>query len=522
MAPDSEPFGYADFLCDVNVEFGPGGKLSNSISNRQNFKLKHLPYLIPLQQQQYQKIPQNQSDSPRHQINGSNEQNIDNIELDSDHASSSSNTTTDFTYNDTKNNNHYNGSSKKNHGRVIDVTEESYAFLGSSDFVPTNHLKNRRVVIELISAKLSQASSYNVPLNGDLNSNRDSNPPLERLDECSLSSQQQLNNRSFNDCQINMSRSSSFSSRNSITSGSIPRNSTAQLNTSASFTNSSLSQNPNSLVVGNKRYVNYTLLIKTVPGLDKHPTVIERRFSDFSTLYHAIRNQQSLAKLIDNKHLTFPKKVLVGNYSFPNIAERGIEFSRLLNVCMNEPQLQWSAPFTSFLVDKELREAHKIVICGDPDDVLAPVEIAYGIQLKIYLPFIRERESAPLCKRLLVTIAMLIFTYYRAGNYVELNKTVILFRDLVEWPELVKIIKGGRYYSILSACINFLGDIEQQQQQQQNCTLKPELTNWLNQNKSLLTNGSDKKTAVRRDLITLFRDRNFCSFQDGALSLQES
>lgn len=333
----------------------------------------------------------------------------------------------------------------KNGPQVInDVTQESCAFLGVSDYVPKDYLSRQFVVLELISAKLSACTISQTP--------------------------------------------TTVNNINNISSSSL---------------------------ISSKRYVNYTLLIKTVPKLDKNPTVIERRFSDFSTLYQSIKSIQSISPLIGN-NFNFPKKVIVGNFSFPNIAERSKEFARLLKLCMDYDELLCSAPFVSFLLDKELKEAHIIITTADPEDVLTLIETAYRIETKIYMPKIDKIKSLPLIKRLVVTFAMLIFTRYRCGNYAQIGSLIDPFNNVLISPSLVLLLNNGRYKSIIRSCLNFLIEVDQD-----NSILDSNQRDIIHNHISddqLATENSNAKI----DLSSFLHDRNLCSFQDRGISLHES
>lgn len=484
-----EPLSYDDFLSDVNIEYG-----NQNYSIKQTFKLKQLPYLFinqdnNQQQQQQQELPK----------------------------------------------------------LILDVTQTSCAFLGNSDYVEKNYFKNRRVILEIISAKLST------------------------------------------------------------------------------------------------NFVNYTLLIKTIPGLDKNPTVIERRFSDFSMLYYGLKSYDKYLKFIDGC-VCFPKKVVLGNFSLANIAERSIEFSRLLNLCMKNVELLWSAPFISFLLDKELKEAHMNSLSGDPDDVQSLLETVYHIGFKVYMNFYLQtssisassRESSfslsanegsnspvsqtsinvdtnqlktdddtsssnsnqltmsvsfstptpsnlasstqiqlpscpddnnqdvkyPYCpekicptafnKRILITFSLLFFTYHRGENYDQLRKTFQVFSQLISSDRFINYLKSDKYYSILKACISFLLEIngdnfifdESQKfwltQKQthfesirsdprcllnssiilRNDPLIPSTSQGNSTNSSVQSSdGHISPTRTGRDLVYLISDRNFSSFQDGKFTL---
>lgn len=478
---DDEPLGYQHFLYDVNIEYSPGGSQSYSTGNKHCFKMKCLPYMV-----QRNDI---QRDIRKNSVTSSNSSICDNLTIQDDDSILSSDP------------------------KYIDVTKATCAFLGNSDYVPNDKLGRRRVVLEIISAKLSQPTIFNVPLSTSSSSlTTVPEQPILRLNRAVTT-------------PIRHSGSS-------ITNGRDSNGSSQSLSS------------PSAPPVSSKRYVNYTILIKTAPGLDNHPAVIERRFSDFSQLYQGLKSNESYAKIVD-RYITFPKKVYMGNFSLTNIAERSIEFSRLLSLCISNINLLWSNSFISFLLDKELKEAHKLSLCGDPDDVQALIETAYFIERKLFLirgksspasrasstsletsniaangncsslpiskpvnfdassiaetisveggnfsqpnrstdnlgpslnsspsqsiwdtsedlerfPRVKTTNLVSLDQRILVTFCMLFLTYYRGENYRELKVAVQEFNQLISNQDFVDSLVSSRHYVTLRACLLFLMNV---------------------------------------------------------------
>lgn len=480
-----EPLGYHDFLYDVNIEYSPGGTSSSPLGNRYCFKMKRLPYMVELN---------NGGLSHNSSIGGSSSDIncCDKGEMNGDHPLG--NQTLDLT--------------NLTDAMQIDVTRETCAFLGNSDFVPTLKNTARRVILELVSAKLSQSSGYNIPPNSSLSS------------LTSLADKQQ----GGLDTTPNSRNNYSSVAASNHDSNSIDRFKIVPPQPPASPSSS-------------RKFVNYTILIKTVPGLDKHPGVIDRRFSDFLNLYQGLKSDKVYADIID-KHVIFPKKVYMGNFTLEKIAERSIEFTRLLNVCMENPSLVWSVPFVSFLIDRELKEAHRLSLLGDPDDVQALIENAYYIEKKLYfrkdlrsrssssscsldllssnsptLPngrlsevsnqsaltstisftatndpdqFVQQMSSeggsnelittnldrdsgnsnravygskenlTPINQRILVTFCMLFVTYCRSQNYHGLRQAICEFGQLISSQEYVDSLINTRHYYSLRVCFLFL------------------------------------------------------------------
>lgn len=236
---------------------------------------------------------------------------------------------------------------------MVDVTNETCAFIDSNDTRPKVMVETDKIVVlELIAAKLSDFKNNVVP-----NSQYLSSPTR-------LSPQHKLHNHNNTNNQLlsnGLATPKAPTSPSSITS---------------------------------KRYVSYTILVKRIPGLDSHPAVIERRFSDFLILYQSLKNSPTHADYLRGT-ISFPKKILVGNFNVVNIAERSVEFARLITLCIRTRDLTWSPAFVSFLLDKELRESHRMVICENLDEAQAAIENVYYILEKVYLKIIKCPSNSP-------------------------------------------------------------------------------------------------------------------------------
>lgn len=530
----NSPLGYQYFLYDVNVEYNPGGNLNDLLTNKQSFKMKCLPYMV------------------ERDIRGANSYLSD--------CSSDNSVEEQF----------------------IDVTKESCAFLSNSEYVPNLRAARRRVVIELISAKLSQTKTYNLVVNGSY-ANKVDNLPYGSVISTNSDDNTSLSDNP-SDRHLNHSRTSDASQ-----SSSPP--------------------------VSSRRFVNYTILIKTAPGLDTRPAVIERRFSDFLQLYQGLKSSPSLAKLVDGC-VSFPKKVLVGNFSLINIAERSIEFSRLLSLCILRKELLWSTSFVAFLLDKEIKEAQQLALYGDPDDCQALIESAYFIEQKLYINRIEKTDSvcsssdgspgsqdsftgrySPILQngrpvlvqspssetisgesntsnannrtprseranpspdqsvcdtnennhsnrivqekvintsinqRILVTFCILFIVYCRGSCFKELKRVVEEFSQLISSQNYVDSLINTRQYNTLRACLLFLMNLNNEDviDESRRILLKRvledvdglEATVTAAQISPQTTGGAIRRLSrassnsrITKDLASLIRDKNFCSFQE--------
>lgn len=528
----NSPLGYQYFLHDINFEYNPGGNHSTILTNKQSFKMKCLPYMVERDMQ------------------------------------GSGSFLSDFCSNELVDE------------RLVDVTKESCAFLGNSEYVPDLKSNRRRVVIELISAKLSQTKTYNVAINGS------QTKKPEHISYGSVISSNSDDNTSQSDIPVERP---------------------------ADYSRVSTTSQPSTPPVSSRRFVNYTILIKTTPGLDTRPAVIERRFSDFLHLYQGLKSDPIRGRIVDGC-VTFPKKVLVGNFSLINIAERSIEFSRLLSLCVLRKELLWSTSFVAFLLDKELKEAQQLALYGDPDDCQALIESAYYIEQKLYINRLEKAESAcdssdspgsqgsftgryspilesgrrvlvqspssetisdesnnsnavrtpksehtnpspnhsficdtnennstrdiqekviytSINQRILVTFCILFVVYCRGFCFRELKRAVDEFSQLISSQGYVDSLINTRQYNTLRACLLFLMNLNNVEiiDDNRRILLKRVLENvdgleatvtdgrnvspqTTNTNRGLSRNGSNSR--MTKDLTSLIRDRNFCSFQD--------
>lgn len=532
---ESEPLGYQHFLYDVNIEYSPGGTRSSCTDNKHCFKMKYLPYMV-LRNRLGFEAPTNIT---RSDDLDDDDTNNDIVDSECRFANNTSNDVFD--------------------PKLVNVTKTTCAFLGKSEFVPTNRYKHRRVILELISAKLSQQTTHGIPTNSSYTN--------------------------LIDVAENPAQNGHISNRD----------------------NGNLTP-----ISSSKKFVNYTLLIKTAPGLDNHPAVIERRFSDFLTLYQGLKSDMQYANIVD-RYVTFPKKVYMGNFSVAKIAERSIEFTRLLSICMSRINLLWSLPFVSFLIDKELKEAHRLSLFGDPDDVQALVETVYHIEKKLYLPglkaycsrddttnsssnslistsfnnngqysptnttrilpngmnqslsnetisadsnvsnqtssFMGEADPSPdqsvsceqtsqlvisqnekancslINQRILATFCMLFIVYFRNNSHQEMRLAVREFNQLISSQDYIDSLINTRHYMSLRACLLFLMNLNQDNviSESTRLWLKRKLEDVDGVHAELedrSINGTTRgetttniNRVTQRDLTSLLKDRNFCDFQ---------
>lgn len=131
---------------------------------------------------------------------------------------------------------------------------------------------------------------------------------------------------------------------------------------------------------GRKKYVCYTVLAKKSHGLERHPGVLERRYSDFLALIAGLQRRYPTCSLRD---FPFPRKALLGNFTAEVITERSLAFRKLLSQIYASPELRVSPEFSEFTWGREVRRAHRLMTAGQFEDAAVLLENAYSVQDKI-------------------------------------------------------------------------------------------------------------------------------------------
>ncbi|KAH1024352.1 sorting nexin-20 [Dendroctonus ponderosae] len=107
-----------------------------------------------------------------------------------------------------------------------------------------------------------------------------------------------------------------------------------------------------------KKYVIYTLQVRFISGNDDlTPSVIERRYTQFETLYTLLRKEFPTMF----QDIAFPKKVLTGNFDNELITARSTAFEGILKRISQETKLRTSRAMQLFLQEPELSEAKQLL-----------------------------------------------------------------------------------------------------------------------------------------------------------------
>lgn len=131
-----------------------------------------------------------------------------------------------------------------------------------------------------------------------------------------------------------------------------------------------------------KKYVIYDVSVRQDTSQpDPNPTSIERRYTHFLKLYDGLRKEHPL--LVQT--VSFPKKVLVGNFSAELIGERSMAFESFLDYIVSVPSLRDSDHFLEFLQGDELKRACQLLDERRNEFAVPILENTFRVLNKIFL-----------------------------------------------------------------------------------------------------------------------------------------
>lgn len=164
-----------------------------------------------------------------------------------------------------------------------------------------------------------------------------------------------------------------------------------------------------------KKFVVYDISIRQdSTTVDPNPTTIERRYTDFLKLFEGLRKEQPA--LIQN--VTFPKKVLVGNFTTDLIAERSASFEVFLDYIVSSPLLRDSTYFLEFLQRQELARSGQLLDERRNEQAVPILENCFRLLNKIYLD--RSKGVLLLLCRLVAACTTCPLPHPLADKYAEL------------------------------------------------------------------------------------------------------
>ncbi|CAE1287032.1 SNX21 [Acanthosepion pharaonis] len=131
---------------------------------------------------------------------------------------------------------------------------------------------------------------------------------------------------------------------------------------------------------GRSAFVMYTVLISKNSGIDKMPTMIEKRYSDFDRLNNRLRKKFPY-KMED---ISFPKKLLTGNFTSETIARRSRAFEQYLTHLYSISDVRYSEDFANFFYLKELKVAYNLMFECKYSEAIPILEKCLPVQEKVH------------------------------------------------------------------------------------------------------------------------------------------
>lgn len=113
---------------------------------------------------------------------------------------------------------------------------------------------------------------------------------------------------------------------------------------------------------------------------DSYPSTIERRYTHFYNLHNGLKSEfpQLMASV------SFPKKVLLGNFDNKLISDRSTGFEALLKYISTESKLRNSSALLKFLQDIELEKAKAILEKKQFSEAYPLLESNFRLLNKVY------------------------------------------------------------------------------------------------------------------------------------------
>ncbi|XP_013182900.2 sorting nexin-20 [Amyelois transitella] len=122
---------------------------------------------------------------------------------------------------------------------------------------------------------------------------------------------------------------------------------------------------------------------------DTDPANVERRYTNFLELYNGLRKEYP--SLLSG--VSFPRKMMVGNFDPDLISSRCSAFESLLELIASESRLRESPAAITFFQDTELNEAKRLIHEEKYDKALSILETSFKLLNKVYT----DRSRVVLC-----------------------------------------------------------------------------------------------------------------------------
>lgn len=147
----------------------------------------------------------------------------------------------------------------------------------------------------------------------------------------------------------------------------------------------------------------YTILITRNSGMNKVPSVILKRYSDFDKLNKQLKKQ--FHSLLDD--VVFPKKKIAGNFTSETIARRSRGFEQYLSHVFSLQQVRDSTVLANFFYREDLHCGFSLMEKGQISEAIPLFEHVLPVQEKLL------GDSHPSVIR---TLCALVHSYSSVGN----------------------------------------------------------------------------------------------------------
>ncbi|KAJ8726466.1 hypothetical protein PYW07_001164 [Mythimna separata] len=114
--------------------------------------------------------------------------------------------------------------------------------------------------------------------------------------------------------------------------------------------------------------------------LDPDPANVERRYTHFLDLYNGLKKE--FPALLTS--ISFPRKIVMGNFDPNLISTRCTAFESLLDLIAGDSRLRDSPAAITFFQDIELNEAKQLINEGKFDQALSVLETSFKLLNKVY------------------------------------------------------------------------------------------------------------------------------------------
>ncbi|XP_044750920.1 sorting nexin-20 [Coccinella septempunctata] len=130
-----------------------------------------------------------------------------------------------------------------------------------------------------------------------------------------------------------------------------------------------------------KKYVVYNLQVRHISGFDDlSPSLIERRYTHFLSLYNSLKTEYPEMML----SIEFPKKVFLGNFDNSLISSRSTGFETLLKHVSSNTKLRNSKSLLVFLQEPELTKAKDLLEKKEFNNAFPVLESIFLLLNKVF------------------------------------------------------------------------------------------------------------------------------------------